>query len=79
MTDYGVRLTVRLGNLSPLACAPFRVFLLYTVSVLRGGRFHRPFQRFSAPRYVSTTMWVPLFLCRHYNDRHLGINSLAAH
>jgi hypothetical protein len=55
VTDYGVRLTVRVGNLSPLACAPFRVFLLYTVSPLRGGRFHRPFQGFSAPRYVSTT------------------------
>jgi hypothetical protein len=54
VTDYGVRLTVRVGNLSPLACAPFRVFILYTVSPLRGGRFHRPFQWFSAQRYVST-------------------------
>jgi hypothetical protein len=54
VTDYGVRLTVRVGILSPLACAPFRVVLLYTVSPLRGGRFHRPFQGLSAPRYVST-------------------------
>jgi hypothetical protein len=63
VTDYGVRLTVRVGNLSPLACAPFRVFLIYTVSPLQGGRFHRPFQGFSAPRYVSTTI-PPLGL--HY-------------
>jgi hypothetical protein len=55
VTDYGVRLTVRVGILSPLACDPFMVVLLYTVSPLRGGRFHRPFQGFSAPRYVSTT------------------------
>jgi hypothetical protein len=38
VTDYGVRLTVREGILSPLAYAPFRVVLLYTVSPLRGGR-----------------------------------------
>jgi hypothetical protein len=25
------------------------------------------------------SMWVPLFLCHHCNDRHLGINSLAEH
>jgi hypothetical protein len=55
VTDYGVRLTVRVGILSQLACAPFRVVILYTVSSLRAGRFHRPFQGFSAPRYVSTT------------------------
>jgi hypothetical protein len=55
VTDYGVRLSVRVGILSPLACAPFRVVLLYTVSPLQGGRFRRPFQGFSAPRYVSTT------------------------
>jgi hypothetical protein len=56
VTDYGVCLTVRVGILSPLACAPFRVVLPYTVAPLRGGHFHRPFQGFSAPRYVSTTL-----------------------
>jgi hypothetical protein len=56
VTDYGVRLTVRVGILSLLACAPFRVVLLSTVSSLRGGRFYRPFQGFSALRYVSTTI-----------------------
>jgi hypothetical protein len=53
VTDYGVRLTVRVGILSQLACAPFKVVLLYSLA-LRGGQFHRPFQVLSAPRYVST-------------------------
>jgi hypothetical protein len=47
--DYGVRLPVRVGILSPLASTRFRVFLLYTVSRLLGGSFHRTFLGFFAP------------------------------
>jgi hypothetical protein len=61
VTHYGVRLSTRVGILSPLACALFREVLLYTVSPLLGGRFHRPFQGFSAPRYVSTAFGL---ICR---------------
>jgi hypothetical protein len=72
VTDYGVRLTVRVGILT-LACAPFRVVLLYTVSPLRGDRFHRPFQLCAALRehhkYHTTheTLWKQMAK-ELYND-----------
>jgi hypothetical protein len=73
VTDHGVRLTARVGILSPLACAPFREVLQCTVSPLRRGRFHSTFQGFSVQSHVSPTLGLT---CR---NQRTAFQSTASH
>jgi hypothetical protein len=73
VTDYGVRLTVRVGIIRPAGLRPFQGnYTIYSLTP-REGSFQRPFLGFSAPRYVSTTFGLT---CR---NQRIALQFTASH